>query len=460
MDKNTAVLHAAYAAWMAGAQLRQQRQRNKRFTYGDQWGDTTLGTDGRTITERERFTDNGQAPLTNNLLRGLVKTIVGRFRNEHLQTPHADEKLRAAATFNQLDELDSRALEEFLIAGCCVQRIDHDMVQGRDTALVRNVNLNHFFINSTRDTRGWDCELVGQCHDLTLPQLLHLVAAGSRRKAAWVRSLYCEQAAERTTHFITSIGGDTATGTDFWRARDGRCRAIEVWTLESHEVMWCHNRKTAQLTMTPYNGRRPKAAPDVTMRWDIATTWHCRWFSPMGDLLVEYDSPWPHHQHPFVFKFYPLTDGEVHSFIEDTIDQQKYVNRLISLVESIMMNSAKGVLLYPENALPDGYTWEDVRSAWSSTGGILPYNPQYGDARPEQIACNGTNIGAYDMIALQLRLLNEVSGVSGALQGKSDNSRSATVYEMQAHNAAVALTDIFDTFNAFRNMRNTLLLNH
>ena len=189
MDKNTAVLHAAYASWMAGAQLRQQRQRNKRFTYGDQWGDTTLGTDGRTITERERFTDNGQAPLTNNLLRGLVKTIVGRFRNEHLQTPPADEKLRAAATFNQLDELDSRALEEFLIAGCCVQRIDHDMVQGRDTALVRNVNLNHFFINSTRDTRGWDCELVGQCHDLTLPQLLHLVAAGSRRKAAWVRSL-------------------------------------------------------------------------------------------------------------------------------------------------------------------------------------------------------------------------------------------------------------------------------
>ena len=64
------------------------------------------------------------------------------------------------------------------------------------------------------------------------------------------------------------------------------------------------------------------------------------------------------------------------------------------------------------------------------------------------------------MIALQLRLLNEVSGVSGALQGKSDNSRSATVYEMQAHNAAVALTDIFDTFNAFRNARNTLLLNH
>ena len=142
MDKNTAVLHAAYAAWMAGAQLRQQRQRNKRFTYGDQWGDTTLGADGRTITERERFTDNGQAPLTNNLLRGLVKTIVGRFRNEHLQTPPADEKLRASATFNQLDELDSRALEEFLIAGCCVQRIDHDMVQGRDTALVRNVNLN------------------------------------------------------------------------------------------------------------------------------------------------------------------------------------------------------------------------------------------------------------------------------------------------------------------------------
>ena len=178
----------------------------------------------------------------------------------------------------------------------------------------------------------------------------------------------------------------------------------------------------------------------------------------MGDLLLEYDTTMPGGSHPFVFKFYPLTDGEVHAFIEDTIDQQKYINRLISIVDHILMTTAKGVLLYPETSLPDGFTWSDVRKVWSSTGGILPYNPQLSDDKPQQISANGTDIGVYEMIALQLKLFDDVSGVSGALQGHSSNERSAGIYELQARNSAIALTDIFDTFTAFREARNRLLV--
>ena len=93
----------------------------------------------------------------------------------------------------------------------------------------------------------------------------------------------------------------------------------------------------------------------------------------MGDLLCEYDSPWKHGSHPFVIKLYPLTDGEVHSVVEDIIDTQKHVNRLISLLDQVMRSSAKGVLLFPETALPDGWTWEDARRCWSSSNGLLPY---------------------------------------------------------------------------------------
>ena len=64
------------------------------------------------------------------------------------------------------------------------------------------------------------------------------------------------------------------------------------------------------------------------------------------DIISQYDSSYRHRSHPFVFKLYPLTDGEVHSMVEDVIDQQKYVNRLITLVDHIMGASAKGALLY------------------------------------------------------------------------------------------------------------------
>jgi hypothetical protein len=146
--------------------------------------------------------------------------------------------------------------------------------------------------------------------------------------------------------------------------------------------------------------------------------------------------------------------------VEDIIDQQKFVNRLVTLVDHIMASSAKGVLLYPETALPDGFTWGDVRRIWSNSSGILPYSPALSDARPEQISHNGTNIGAYEMIQLQLKMLEEVSGVSGALQGRNvATGGSATLYETQSHNSELALADIFDTFTAFRRCRDRLLDN-
>ena len=119
----------------------------------------------------------------------------------------------------------------------------------------------------------------------------------------------------------------------------------------------------------------------------------------------------------------------------------------------------KGVLLYPETALPDGFTWNDVRRVWSAPGGILPYSPSLGDARPEQIQSNASNFGAYDMINLQMKMLEEVSGVHGALQGKNvATGGSATLYQLQSENSDIALTDIYETFNAFRRQRDTLAL--
>ena len=455
LNTNQEILHDAYKAWCLGSQLRSKRLRNKRFTYGDQWSDTFTTVTGATRSEYELYLEGGTRPITNNLIRQMVKTIVGRYRSEFINNQHADDKnVESVHRFNQLDELDSRALEEFLISGTAVQRIDIVRDLWQQQVAVSNVNINNFFVNQFNDPLGRDCEIVGQLHDLTMAQLLKRVASGSRGKAGWVRRLYSNDCRGRTLDFAHAIGADSHQGASFWTPSNaGKCRAIEVWTRESREVTLCHDKATAQVWLLPH-GARLKSDANLSTRWDIATVWHCRWFSSMGDLLAEWDSPWAHGSHPFVMKFYPLTDGEVHSFVEDIIDQQKSVNQIITLINNIMMASAKGVLVFPETALPDGFTWEDIRNVWRNCNGILPYNPNYGDNKPEQISVNNTNIGAYEMVKLQMQLLEEISGVTGALQGKTTVAgNSATLYQNETANAVIALSDIFGTFSNWRQNR-------
>ena len=461
INTNQAILYSAYKAWSQAGQLRNRRKRNKRFTYGDQWSDTISTSTGATMSEYDYYLKGGTPPQTNNLIRQMVKTIVGRYRAEYINNNFPSNKNVAKVhRHNQLDELDSRALEEFLISGTAIQRIDPHLELWQQQVNVTNVNLNEFFINVINDPLARDCELVGQLHGMSLPQLIKTVACGSRAKAKWIRHIYSNNSHERTLDFSHAIGADSHQGMNFWRASDtSKCRAIEVWTQENREVTLCHDRNTAQVSILPATAKI-KNSPSTTVRYDIVTTWHCRWFSPMGDLLAEWDSPWAHGEHPFAIKLYPLTDGEVHSFVEDIIDQQKAVNQIITLINNIMMASAKGVLIFPETALPDGFTWEDIRRVWRDCNGILPYNPSYGSSKPEQISVNNTNIGAYEMVKLQMQLLEEISGVTGALQGKNTvTGNSASLYQNETTNAVIALSDIFGTFSNFRNNRDNKIAN-
>lgn len=80
--KDLKVLEAAHHAWVALASARERRRRYLRYTYGDQWSDVTRDRFGNLTTEGELFADGGRAPVTNNLIRRMVKAVVGRYRME------------------------------------------------------------------------------------------------------------------------------------------------------------------------------------------------------------------------------------------------------------------------------------------------------------------------------------------------------------------------------------------
>ena len=54
------------------------------------------------------------------------------------------------------------------------------------------------------------------------------------------------------------------------------------------------------------------------------------------------------------------------------------------------------------------------------------------------------------MITLQMQLMDDVSGVHGALQGKNATAgTSGILYEQQANNASTSIIDMLETFSAF-----------
>lgn len=422
------VLDSAYAAWSGASLLRSRRERYKNYTYGDQWCDVVTDRKGRHVREDRLLYESGAKPLTNNLIRQLVKTVVGRYRAQTTENGFYTGNISDIARRNSLAELDSRMLEEFLISGCAVQRIVSERRWGGCGVWVDNVDPRRFFVNAFHDPRGWDIDLIGMFHDMSLPELVNRFAGGSASRAAELKRIY--GSAEASGAFAgAELGESEKTMEFFCTSAPGRCRVFEVWTLDCRE-----------------NGA------DSSCDFDFV--WHCRFIAPDGSLLSEYDSPYAHGMHPFVVKFYPLTDGEVHPFVEDVIDQQRHINRLIVMIDKMMTTAAKGVLLFPTDQLVEGMGWERVTDVWAHSDGVIPITGR-GQHLPQQVVTNTANSGAYRLLEMQMKLFDDISGVGDALLGRRTKGvNGAELLETQVRNATIALSDIFESFTAFTLARN------
>ena len=259
---------------------------------------------------------------------------------------------------------------------------------------------------------------------------------------------------------------------DFLVPRDNtRCRVIEVWRKESKPRYRCHDVNNGdifkvdladfdelvlaenehRLQMGVEAGMSEDEIPLIRYEWMMDSYWYYYILSPFGDILEEGETPYEHKSHPYVFKAYPFIDGEIHSFVSNVIDQQRYTNRLITMYDWIMRASAKGVLLFPEECLPDDMSIEDVADEWARFNGVIMIKqPKTGTALPQQVANNATQIGISELLNMQLKFFEDISGVNGAIQGKPGYSgMSASLYNQQTQNATMSLLDLLDTYSSF-----------
>lgn len=481
------VLMEANYYWLQMDDFRRDRDRNKRYAFGRQWDDViTVSIDGekRTMTEGEYIKKQGNIPLKNNMIRRLVRNVVGVFRNQSKEptcTARDRNEQRLGETMstilqcnrqkNRMDEIDARTMEEFLVSGLIVHRKSYGWRRGEEDCWTDYVQPNNFFIdNNMRDFRGWDVSCVGEIHDVTFGDLCEQFAQVPSDFER-LKEIY-SQAANRQSLQLTASKfgyGDLQT-LDFLVPRDGNmCRVIEVWHKEQKPRYRCHDYLNGDIykvdpedfdeLVVKENTRRTELArscgmdedetPLIKAEWFMDDYWYFYYLSPFGDILREGETPFEHGSHPYVFKAYPFLDGEIHSFVADVIDQQRYTNRLITLYDWVIRATAKGVLLVPEDCLGD-HDLQEFADAWTQVNGVVAFKPSKSGMMPTQIAANATNIGIGELLNLQLKFFEDISGVNGALQGKTGYAgTSAALYSQQTQNATTSLVDLLEAYSYF-----------
>lgn len=481
------VLMEANYYWLQMDDFRRERDRNKRYAYGRQWDDViTVKIDGekKTMTESEYIKKQGNVPLKNNMIRRIVRNVVGVFRNQSKEptcTARDRDEQRLGETMstilqcnrqkNRMDEIDARTMEEFLISGFIVHRKSYGWRRGEEDCWTDYVQPNNFFIdNNMRDFRGWDVSCLGEIHDVPFGALCEQFAC-SPSDFDHLRDIY-RYASNRQTVQLTSskFGYGDVGNTDFLIPKDeSLCRVIEVWRKEQKPRYRCHdylNGDIYKIDIEDYeelvgneNSRRMASArecgmeesevPVIKAEWFMDDYWYFYYLSPLGDILREGETPFEHGSHPYVFKAYPFIDGEIHSFVNDVIDQQRYTNRLITLYDWVIRATAKGVLLVPEDCLGD-HDLQEFADAWTQVNGVVAFKPSKSGMMPTQVASNATNIGIGELLNMQLKFFEDISGVNGALQGKTGYAgTSAALYNQQTQNATVSLVDLLEAYSYF-----------
>lgn len=408
------LFQSALSAYQSFSDYRTRRQRLIRYTFGDQWAEQRGD-----YTEAELLYEQGREPVVLNLIGRTVRMLVARFRK--LSDGRYDSVPKDIVSENSLPEIDARLLEEFIISGAAIQAVGPHPVSGRPW--VENINPARFFAGFFSDQRASDIQLIGRVHLLNWSQFFARFGRDSRYTLNVLRQAFDEA-------FIP--GYSPLSFLD--RALQSESRTDRV--IEVYEV-WC-------LEPSRKSGK------------DVKLVWRRRFFTSRGSHIPTRDDRRAFPNHPFILKFYPFIDGEIHSYVEDLIERQRSINRILTSFEASCETAAKGGLLFPRSQLVSGMSFADVGEIWAKPDAVIPISG-WGEF-PKQVMTNLNSSGIAPIIDMQIKLFDEAAGLSDALKGSLVASNiSADTRQAILDNAASAIADLLDTFDSFLAARNTHL---
>lgn len=491
------LLQRCWQAWNNLEEVRMVRDRAKRYCYGDQWGDTVrVYKNGfyYDITEREYLKKKGSVPLSNNVMVSILNTIVGLYAKQGTE-PVCFARTRSSQSLSdmmsatmqcnwqntQMEDLLKHVLEDYLVGGVVVCRESYeDREQEIEDSWTDYVEPNYVFFEGGSDPRHLDFSLIGVLHDVSREDLYKKFAKDeygldvnrlNRIFNIDPDDVSTEGTLHNDTNDLSNISFDVPS-------RRGHCvRVIEAWTTETKYRYQCYDPIAtnesdayfriecddkvliAQLNAKNAERKRqydlmgvpPEERAYITAKKVADKYWYYTYMAPDGTVLCRGESPYDFKSHPFTVKLYPYVNGEIHPFMGNIIDQQRYINRLIIMNDMAIRSSAKGLMLVPTQVL-DGMTPDQFAEQATEYDGMIFYTPKatLPNSRPDVITSNAVNLGTNELLQIELNLIREVSNVSGALQGKTPTAgTSASRYAQESQNASTSLYSILKDIESF-----------
>ncbi len=500
------LLTRARNAWDSLQTFRRNRRRNIQYTFGDQWGDIVRDQFGRHVTERTRMMEkDGQPPMQNNHISKIERALTGLyakgagvpvcFARETASDEKSEMMTRALQTNwerNSEKEILTSQMSEMIVSGLPVIVEEWSTEDGIDDSYTYVVNPEYFFYESKAgDPRMWDVSLVGEIRDYDFNELVVAMSSADfggdgvptdpRKAKEFIRAIYDGHTTDDTS---ATDQMERFRYEDFTNPPDNRlCRTYRIWTREYKtryrcidimdedpmyrideddlpEVEAVNKGRLATFRdlflsqgMDPDEAQRmaEQEAPLIEYEKITDLFWQCTILSPWGDVLASFPSPYEHNSHPYVFRPHQLVNGKIYPFIATVIDQQRYINRLVTLKDMYIRSMIKGLKFIPKSLL-GGMSPEQFARQAVELNGYVFYEPddRHPNAVPQIVTQNAGQLGVEEMIALQVGWLSDISNVTNTLQGKAPAaSTPATRYMMETENSTTSISALLNKFSAF-----------
>lgn len=492
-DENRNLLLAAAGDWDNLRNLRLDRARNLRYKNGDQWGDIVQDpTTGKFMREEQVLSNGGKVPLKHNFIQQFVRNIVGQYLSNKTQSiiyartqddsPLSDmltNTLQACQQLNEVSTIDTAVLEDLLLGGLACTKIRYAFwsTKNRADGRVDLVNINRLFFNTdTEDPRMFDLRRIGEIHDFTIDELVRNFAH-SVSDAETLRKIYSTPLSDADILSGQDKTKESSIESFLIPKSPDKCRVIEVWVKSGRWVTYVHDYAdgTEQITLKTIaqieaiNKKRieqaqmlgidPYSVSLMYAKQQYEYYWQVKFLTPYGECVSEFETPYTHQEHPYTIANMPMMDGAIRGVMSDLIDIQRYINRLIVMIDFIMGSSAKGVLMIPEDCIPDGMDKQDFTDEWVKANGVIVYKARADGAAPTQISANSTNIGAFDMLSIEMNMIQQIAGLSGAIQGQQARANTpSSLYAQEAQNSAINYKVVFERFGCYVAKRDEKLL--
>lgn len=484
---NLQLLTRAENAWQALYDLRKRRERNINYCFIDQWSDWVYDEKGKLVRESSRIAKRtGGVALQNNHLIKIVHSLSGLYSKQSTEpvcfarSPNCDEKadvmtnaLQANWQNNMMPDLLVSEMEEMLYGGMSVVMEEWTTINGVEDAYTFVIEPSHFYFESAGiDPLHRDVELIGHFEDYSLGAL---AARFARSKYDYKQLEYIYAPYITRQQSILPNGQQTDKLKDpYWDVSDrDMCRVYHVWTKEHKLRYRCKDimdfdqplyriepeqlplvtaENEARLAQAEAAGMAREDVPLIEYTPVFDTYWHYQALAPGGLILEEYDSPYEHGSHPYTFKIYEYVNGDVIPYMSPVIDQQRYINRLVTLFDIVIQASAKGITMIPKSCVPNNMSEAEFARSIRETGNFIFYDDKEGRSmnKPEVVVSNTNMTGITEMLQLQLGFIPDITSVSEALQGKTAKSgTSASRYALESQNSTTSVSALLLKFGSF-----------